>query len=284
MSASLTPRSRGWAALAILAVTLATATLAAVTPASAQFRGRPPSYPEGLPTRNGSEDRGWTFCRLRYDSNRGEALGQGWATDYPDADHNLMLRMSQLTRARISWWTIGRPGFSIVRPTDTAMYHCPFLFASDVGTIQLSAEEASKLRDYLLKGGFLWVDDFWGSRAWDQWESQITRVLPEFRIVDIPLDHPLLNYVYHVKKIPQVPSIQFWRRSGGLTSERGEDSAVPHLRGIFDDNHRLLVVITHNTDIADGWEREAEDDAFFYRFSWDSYALAVNIVMWSITH
>jgi hypothetical protein len=251
--------------------------------AHAQFRGRP-TLREGLPSKNSAEDRGWTFCRLQYTSVRGEALGQGWLTDYPDADNNLMVRMSQLTHARVAWWKEGQPGYANVRMTDSQLYHCPFLFASDVGTVQFDGTEIEQLRSYLLKGGFLWVDDFWGTRAWEQWAQQITRVLPEFKIVDIPLDHPLLNYVYHVKKIPQVPSIQYWRRSGGLTSERGEDSAVPHLRGIFDDNNRLLVVITHNTDIADGWEREAEDDAFFYRFSWDSYALAVNIVMWSITH
>jgi hypothetical protein len=266
---------------------LAVAMLCMATPAvlDAQFRSRGrPTVREGLPSRNGSEDRGWTFCRMQYTSVRGEALGQGWLTDYPDADNNLMVRMSQLTHARVSWWSAGQPGYASVRITDPHLFHCPFLFASDVGTIQFDGTELERLRAYLLKGGFLWVDDFWGTRAWDQFAQQIARVFPEYRIVDIPMDHGLLNYVYQIRKVPQIPSIQFWRRSGGGTSERGEDSATPHLRGIFDDSGRLMVVITHNTDIADGWEREAEDDAFFYRFSWDAYALAVNIVMWSLTH
>jgi hypothetical protein len=251
--------------------------------AEAQYRGRI-TYREGIPTKNGAEDRGWSFCRLRYTSVRRESLGSGWTTDYPDADNNLMIRMSQLTHTRVAWWSEGQPGYTIMSVGDPKIFHCPFVFASDVGTIQFDSNEIEQLRNYLLKGGFMWVDDFWGSYAWDQFASQITRVFPEYRIVDIPLDHGLLNYVYRIRKIPQIPSIQFWRRSGGATSERGEDSAIPHLRGIFDESGRLMVVITHNTDIADGWEREAEDDAFFFRFSWDAYALAVNIVMWSLTH
>jgi hypothetical protein len=251
--------------------------------AFAQTRGRTP-FREGLPARNGSEDRGWTFCRLMYTSAKREALGSGWTTDYPDADRNLMLRMSQLTDTRVAWWSKGELGHAVVRISDETLYHCPFLYTSDVGTLQFDGTEVERLRTYLLKGGFFWVDDFWGTAAWEQFSQQITRVFPEYKIVDIPLDHGLFNYIYHVKKIPQIPSIQFWRRSGGATSERGADSETPHVRGIFDDSNRLMVIITHNTDIADGWEREAEDDAYFYRFSWDAYALAVNIVMWSLTH
>jgi hypothetical protein len=252
-------------------------------PLSAQFRARV-EIKQGFPLRNGAEDRGWTFCRLMYTSGRREAMGSGWTTDYPDADHNLMIRMSQLTHTRVSWWSEGQPGHTVMRLTDPGVFHCPFLYTSDVGTIQLDGIEVERLRTYLLKGGFFWVDDFWGSRAWDQFAREITRVLPEYKIVDIPSDHPILNYIYQIKKFPQIPSIQFWRRSGGATSERGADSDTPHFRGIFDSTGRLMVVITHNTDIADGWEREAEDDAYFYRFSWDAYAVAVNIVMWSLTH
>jgi len=84
--------------------------------------------------------------------------------------------------------------------------------------------------------------------------------------------------------VPQIPSIQFWRRSGGATSERGAESAEPHLRAIRDEHGRILVLMSHNTDIADGWEREGEDDAFFFAFSGDAYALGINIAMWALTH
>jgi hypothetical protein len=156
---------------------------------------------------------------------------------------------------------------------------------SDVGTVEFSAPEVGRLRTYLLKGGFLWVDDFWGRYAWEQWEREIRRVLPEYDLIDIPGSHPIMEGLYNLDEVPQIPSIQFWRRSGGFeTSERGYDSAVAHLRAIVDDHGRVMVLMTHNTDIADGWERENEEYEFFHRFSPDSYALAVNVMMYVLTH
>ncbi|MEX0891689.1 MAG: DUF4159 domain-containing protein [Gemmatimonadota bacterium] len=241
---------------------------------------------EGLPERGGHVNRDFTFCRLLYQSDRREAMGHGWNTDYPVSDHNFMTRFEELTNVRVARWDNGEPGYAVVRPTDPELYGCPFLFASDVGTIRLSEVEAVRLRDYLLKGGFLWVDDFWGNAAWRQWERAIGRVLPEHDIVDVGPDHPLLSALYLVHEVPQIPSIQFWRREGRRveTSERGRESAEPHLRAIFHANGRPLVIMTHNTDIADGWEREGEDDQFFNSFSPAAYALGINIAVWSMTH
>ena len=135
---------------------------------------------------------------------------------------------------------------------------------SDVGTIGLRPGEIDNLRHYLLAGGFLYVDDFWGEEAWRHWARQIGRVLPpsEYPIVDIPLSHPIFSALYDVKEMPQIPSIQYWNMSGGTgTSERGGDTEEPHFRGIFDERGRLLVAMTHNTDIADGWEREGNRES-----------------------
>ena len=235
---------------------------------------------EGLPERRG----GFTFCRLLYNSVRAEPAGHGWNTDYPASDHNFMLRLSQLTTADVSRWADGEPGYAVVRATDRTLFECPFLFASDVGTAQFSDEEVVLLRQYLLKGGFLWVDDFWGERAWTYWSETIRRVLPFYEVTDLPSDHPLLRAAYDVQSVPQIPSIQFWRRSGGATSERGGESAQPHLRAIRDEQGRILVLMSHNTDIADGWEREGEDEAFFFAFSGDAYALGINVALWALTH
>jgi hypothetical protein len=79
-------------------------------------------------------------------------------------------------------------------------------------------------------------------------------------------------------------SIQFWRRSGGGISERGSDSATVDARGIADEHGRLMVVMLHNTDIPDGWEREAEDAAYFYRFSPDAYSVGINVALYAMTH
>ena len=232
-----------------------------------------------------AEPGGFTFCRLRYREVRNEWLGTGWTTDYPDGDRNLPLRLSQLTRTDISRDEWGDPFHAVVTVTEPALYQCPFLFASDVGTIGFSDAEADQLRDYLLKGGFLWADDFWGNYAWRNWTDEMGKVLPGFAIVPIPPDHVLFHTLYTVDSIPQIPSIQFWRMSGrGGTSERGSESDVPTMHGIMDESGRLLVVMTHNTDIADGWEREGEDDEFFYLFSPNSYAVGINVIIYALTH
>ena len=229
--------------------------------------------------------RAFTFCRVAYRQVRREPMGQGWRTDYPDADRNLMLRLSQLTTTPIRTTPQGRPDHIIVQLTDDDIFQCPFVFMSDVGTMAMNSDEAERLREYLERGGFLWVDDFWGEYAWDAWVQELSKALPqgEYPIEDIPPGHTIFNALYEVYDVPQVPSIQFWRRGNG-TSERGAASAVPHLRGIRDQQGRIIVLMSHNTDIADGWEREGEDERFFFEFSPKAYALGINIILYALTH
>ena len=267
---------------------IALLTLVAAGTAVAQFgrgwgRYRMPPKP---PAENIAH-RDFTFSRILYTSDRREQGGQGWYTDYPTADRNLMIRLSELTTTHVAFDPRDEPDHIVLRLTDDRLFDYPFIFMSDVGTLYLSEPEVRRLREYLFKGGFLWVDDFWGPYAWDQWVGEISKVLPlaEYPISDIPLDHPIHRAMFEVTRVPQVPSIQHWRRSGGTTtSERDYLSADVHFRGITDGDGRLLVLMSHNTDIADGWEREGEDYEFFYRFSIDAYALGINVVVHAITH
>jgi hypothetical protein len=170
--------------------------------------------------------------------------------------------------------------------TDPLLYRCPMLFMEDIGTARFSDAEVLALRTFFMKGGFLWVDDYWGSRAWEQWSEEIGRVLPpdRFPIFDVPLEHAIMHTLYDVREKLQVSSIQFWTRSGGSVSERGGDSAEVHFRGIQDENGRLMVFMTHNTDIADTWEREGESRQYFDLFSPRGYAIGVNVVLYAMTH
>jgi hypothetical protein len=180
-----------------------------------------------------------------------------------------------------------QPHHVVISLDDPLLYRCPMLFMEDVGALAFSANQVQRLREFLLKGGFLWVDDFWGSYSWNLWVAQIARVLPpgEFPIFDVPDAHPIMNTLYNVTEIPQVPAISFWRRSGGATSERGADSAEVHFRGIQDVRGRLMVLMTHNTDIADTWEREGEEPhTYFDLFSPRGYAIGVNVVLYAMTH
>ena len=157
---------------------------------------------------------------------------------------------------------------------------------AEVGTLYFNPLDVVNLRAYLTKGGFLWVDDFWGQFAWDNWEHEIGKVLPagQYPIRDLPLDHTIFHQVYTVARIPQIPSINYWLGSGGDTSERGADSRPPHVRGIVDERGRLMVLMTHNTDIGDSWEREGVSHDYFLSFSVEGYALGVNALVYAMTH
>ena len=231
-------------------------------------------------------DGSFIYCRGFYTSVWREAGGQGWSTDYPAADNNFSVRLMELTVTHVKLGVDRQPNTVVVRLADPLLHRCPMLFMEDTGTARFTNREVENLRAYFLKGGFLWVDDFWGSRAWDVWENEIGRVLPSgaYPIFDIPRDHPIMRTLYDVKDIPQVPSINFWYQNGGRTSERGSDSPHPNFRGINDDRGHLMVIMTHNTDIADTWEREGENHDYFSRFSPAGYAIGVNVVLYAMTH
>jgi Domain of unknown function (DUF4159) len=240
-------------------------------------RYAPPQMPDGS----------FVLCRLAYRSVRVEPMGIGWQTDYPYAEINLTTRLSELTKTRVSRDHDGHPNHFVVRLTDDALFNCPLTVASDVGSLGFRPEEIERLRAYLLKGGFLWVDDFWGTLAWRQWSTEIAKVLDPatYPILDVPLSDPMLKSMFEVTRVPQITNIQFWRGvDGQSTSERGSDSVDVHLRAIRDTHGRIMVLMTHNTDVADSWEREGEDPAFFYQFSPNGYALGIDVLLHAMTH
>jgi hypothetical protein len=273
--------ARLWQSRRFVAITLAL--VLAASAAGAQFRrgGRGPIHyatPEDY-------DGSFQFCRIVFRVDR-NGDGGDWSVDWPRADENLSIRLSELTKTPVGLDPDGIPKHLLIRLTDPMLFHCPFIMMTEVGSAYIDEQEAAGLRDYLLKGGFLWADDFWGEFAWQFWERQLRKALPSnrFPIVDLNLDHPLFHTLMNVSKIPQIPSINFWFGSGGRTSERGADSAVPHLRVINDDHGRIMVLMTHNTDLGDSFEREGDNRDYFLQFSVPGYALGVNVLLHSMTH
>lgn len=264
---------------------LLVATIALVATGEAQRRGRGRLGPSVRLATLDSFDGDFHFCRVAF---RGNPYGDGggWGVDYPRADINLSIRLSELTKVRVSMSADGEPNSLVVTLTDEALFHCPFVMMTEVGAVYFDDQEAASLRQYLLKGGFLWADDFWGSYAWTAWTTEFAKVLPpaQYPARDLPLDHPIFRQMFVIPKVPQIPSINHWAASGGGTSERGSDSAVAHARGVFDGEGRLMVLLTHNTDVGDSWEREADDPEYFLRFSVDGYAFAVNVLLYALTH
>ena len=259
--------------LAIPALVLVVVGLATVAVAQ---RGRfrlPPNPPY---------DGAFQYCRAIYEPHP-YGDGGNWLTDYPQADQNLEYRLSELTKTPVSRDAKGNYNHTIVSLTDAELYRCGFIMMQEVGRLYLGPEDAAGLRDYLLKGGFLWVDDFWGEYAWRIFETEIHKALPEFAILDIPQAHPLFHTLYDVDGVAQIPAIGVWLGTG-QTSERGADSAVPHARAIFDEKGHILVLITHNTDYSDAFEREGESRAYFDRFAGLGYAFGINALLYSMTH
>jgi hypothetical protein len=249
--------------------------------ASAQYRRR--GY--GVKMMTPADYNGaFLFCRIAF-RNSPYGDGNGWEVDYPRADINLTFRLSELTKTPVT--RDPRDGYNhvVLQLTDPLLYRCPFIMMTEPGGAFLDEAEAAALRDYGLKGGFLWADDFWGNRAFDWWAGQIGKAFPpeHYPIVDVPLDHQLFHILYDVRQIPQIPSINFWAYTG-QTSERGAESAVPHVRAIMDDDGRIMVLMTHNTDFGDAFEREGDDHRYFLKFAPDGYAFGVNALVYSMTH
>jgi len=223
----------------------------------------------------------FTFVRVRYTS-----YGRGWAwdTDFPDSDLNFSYRLQQLTSLKVH-----REG-KILELTDEKLFDYPFIYMIEVGNLIFSEEETVALRRYLLNGGFLMVDDFWGDYAWDNFRSEMKRVFPEREPIELKIDHEIFHNVYDLKELPQVPSIG-WAHQGrpyGVTWEPtrdGSDTSKVHYWAYLDDKDRIMAIICHNTDLGDGWEREGEDEWYFRQFSEKkAYPMGINIVTYAMTH
>lgn len=268
--------------LAILATLLIVITTATLVLAQ---RGRYPRRDASV-DRNGTPsweldadmpDDVFTFVRLRYNSFW---RGGSWATDYPDAEINLQYRLQQLTSMR------AHPDGKIIDIDDPALFDHPFIYMIEPGGIALSAEEAAILRTYLLRGGFLMVDDFWGEDEWESFHEGFKQIFPDRELQELPLEHPVFHCVYDLKEKPQIPSIGAAHagRYSGITTERS-DAREPHYKACFDDKGRMMMIVCHNTDLGDGWEREGEDPWYFHEFSEKrSYPLGINILFYQLTH
>lgn len=267
----------------LIALGLAAGLAAAPAPAGAQVQIMRYARQMSAPVNVGLPDgqAGFVFCRLRYDRTRRQRKS-GWWDDYPASDFNFLDRFEELTTVTISRWANGDPGFAQVTAEDPDLYRCPFLKMQNAADHDFTDGEAARLRDYFLKGGFLWMDDNWTDDDWAIIKRNLTHILPDYPIVELGPDHPLFSVLYHLKEVPQIPSIESWRRNGGEADEFG--SGPPHLYAIFAPNGKMLVAATINSDTSDSWEREGDNPEYFFRFSPAGYGIAVNIAIWVMSH
>jgi hypothetical protein len=267
---------RLFAALTLLTVAGAAAAavyrMERIAPASWQLQSPAEASRDLL--QNATRRHEFYFTRAVYSSGFGRGRGT-WAVDFPKADQQFLAVLGRLARELDSYSTENP-----VRLDDPALRKFPFLYAVEVGGMNLTDSEVQGLRGYLLAGGFLIVDDFWGTWEWQAFEQNIMRVLPEYQIVDLPLNHELFRSYYEIEEVKQVPN---YRRgcNGGPYSEG--DGIVPMVRAIFNEKGRLMVLISWNSDLGDAWEW-MELACYPLPLSTYAYQFAVNTIVYALSH
>ena len=236
----------------------------------------------------GFEKDVFTFARIRYSRGMGGGYyrrrwgGSGWGTDMPDSDLNLSYRLQQMTSTRTD------PDGRILNLTDRELAAYPWIYIVEPAGLFLEEPEVLALRKYLLNGGFLMLDDFWGDYAWQNVERQLKKVFPDRPFTELSLDHPLYNCVFPIKSKGQVPNYgtgEMSQHTGVTWEDHDGDCQTVHHRVIFDDKGRIMVFAAHNSDNGDGWEREGEYQYYFENFSEKiAYPLGINVVFYVMTH
>jgi len=210
-------------------------------------------------------------------SRRGRASGW-WAQDWPDADEHFTKGVQRLTRI-----DAGDPQH--VSLTDPKLFDYPWIYATQVGYWVLSDEETSRLREYLLRGGFIMVDDFWdqnGQQEWNVFMEAMNRALPGQPVTDIGLDDSVMHVLYDIqaKDLMFIPGSRHLDRDGRVYQPPGTKSAW---RAMYDPKGRMVVSINFDTDIGDAWEF-ADVPYYPEAMTTLAYRYGINYLMYSITH
>ena len=221
-----------------------------------------------------SETDVFTFVRLKY-RNSGGHHGK-WNTDWPASDRNFIRQLREQTHIAVSSQE------KIIDIGSVELFHYPFGYMVDVRRLKFTDAEAGNLREYLLRGGFILVDDFHGKQAWKQFKKQLKKIFPDREPENIPISHPIFHCFYQINELMQIPGAGAARR--GRTYERGSSGGRRvQCLGIYDDNRRLVMMINFNTDWGDAWEHAA--DSFYpHKYSDMAFKMGINAVIYSLTH
>ncbi|HEX5085129.1 MAG TPA: DUF4159 domain-containing protein [Blastocatellia bacterium] len=215
----------------------------------------------------------YTFARLEYRSYG--RRWSSWMTDYPEADYHFIMGLRNWCRSSLA---ISDEPISF-SPTDKELFKYPFVYVVEPGYMALSDEDAANMREYLTRGGFLALDDFWGTYEWRNVQEQMRKIFPDRSIQELPLDHPIFHCYFDIDEVVQVPQVGYiW---SGVTHEK--DGYVPHYEGIMDETGRVMVFIARNADNGDAWEH-IDNPQYPLKFGLAAYRLGMNLIVYSMTH
>jgi hypothetical protein len=278
---------------ALLLISAGAALLTSVFAAKRPFRVYPSMEPyddvELPPDFNDQSE--WVFARLMYPQHPRARFGgyrrfgggdwreggTSWTQDYPRADRHFAQALRRLSRIHVR---------SVEQPVNLDdgddAFNYPWMNAGEMGDWKLTGAQAAALREYLLRGGFIMLDDFWGASEFNRFEESMRVVFPDREIVEIANDDPIFHVVYDLDDRYQVPGT--WALQRGSTYRNGDEGgSVAHWLGIYDDHGRVMVAMTYNSDVGDSWEW-ADDPAYPEKYSALGIRIGVNYVMYSMTH
>ena len=207
--------------------------------------------------------------------------GGAWLTDTWSADYKYMWGIQRLTNVRLYMEPHPLP---IMSPE---LFKYPYIYTVEVGQMELSDQEAQRLREYLLRGGFWHCDDFWGLRQFAQFKRQITKIFPDRPLEELPITHEIFHIFFDIDKVVQVPNVrngEAWKLTGGRspTWEQPDDTK-PRVLGVSDDTGRLMVLVTYNSDLGDAWEW-MDDPDYPAEFTGYAYRFGMNSIIYGMTH
>ena len=239
-----------------------------------RFRQRPTLI---APEATGPSFGEFTFTRTIYDSPYGSYRRRGmWAVDFPEADNNFIVGLREWAGTNLK--IAPRP--EQVEIMDDRIFDYPFIYFVEPGFLELSTEQAARLREYIMRGGFMFFDDFWGEYEWQNVQEQFHRILPEYEIKNLPLSHPIFHSYLDIEEVVQVPNIGNAQR-GGDTSEKG--GVIPYYMGIEDKNGRMVAFIARNSDLGDAWEW-INDPSYPVKYGLPAYKVGVNVIIYAMSH
>ncbi len=230
-------------------------------------------FAQTLSNKIGAAGDEFTFIRIQYDSVGGDLEDFGgwdtWSIDYPDADFNFLRGVTRLTNVHIN----AEP--AVLRLDDDRIFEYPFLYMLELGRNggpAFSEKAIHNLREYLLRGGFVLVDDFWGEYQWDVFERAFSRIFPDRPMVKLEKDHQIFHIFYDIDGAQRIPGRGFWN-----------PDAPPVNRAILDDEGRVMVLINWNSDMGDGWEH-TYDPGYPTQYANLAYQLGINYLIYAMTH
>lgn len=235
----------------------------------------PPPERSELPVPADDGPAEFTLVRMAYSDRYSDQFldVRPWQIDSPAAERHFLQGLRRLSAID------ARPSEAYVHPDDPRLFDFPFLYAVEAGHWDLTESEVVRIREYLLRGGFIMFDDFHGTQEWEYFMSGLRRIFPDRPVEDLDSDSEVFHVLFDMGRREQIPGAQVLYT--GQPYER--DGVVPHWRGIRDDEGRLMVLINHNMDLGDAWEH-ADWAEYPERYTAMSYRLAINYIIYAMTH